>query len=259
MQWIKSLGERPREKPFFMWFAAIDVHRVWGPNEFSNTHDPDKISPPPYLADRKETRSDLAKYYDEIKRFDHSIGEVEKVMKGQGVWDNTVIIIMADNGRPFPRCKTKVYDSGMKTPFIIRWSEQLEESQVVCHSMINVCDIAPTILELAGIAVSESLQGHRFQNLLANSTEYFRTYIFAEDNWHDYEAHERMLRTEDFMYVLNSRPQLPNQGPLDAVNSDSLNELSNLREQGLLNAAQADVFMTPRPREELYDCNRDSI
>ena len=40
-QWIKSLGERPRNKPFFMWFAAIDAHRVWGPNEFSNTHDPD--------------------------------------------------------------------------------------------------------------------------------------------------------------------------------------------------------------------------
>ena len=43
------------------------------------------------------------------------------------------------------------------------------------------------------------------------------------------------------------------------MNSDSLKELSNLREQGLLNAAQADVFMTPRPREELYDCNRDPI
>jgi len=88
--------------------------------------------------------------------------------------------------------------------------------------MISVIDIALTILELAGIAVSESFQGHSFQNLLANPTKPFRTYVFAEHNWHDYEAQERILRTQNFMYVLNSRPQLANQGPLDAVNRDSL-------------------------------------
>ena len=54
--WIKCLQERPQDKPFLMWFAAYDAHRVWGPNEFSGTHDPEMIRPPYYLAQGWKTK-----------------------------------------------------------------------------------------------------------------------------------------------------------------------------------------------------------
>jgi arylsulfatase A-like enzyme len=54
---------------------------------------------PPYLADTEETKQDLAKYYDEITRFDDHIGKVEAELKAQGVLNNTMIIIMSDNCR----------------------------------------------------------------------------------------------------------------------------------------------------------------
>ena len=45
--------------------------------------------------------------------------------------------------------------------------------------------------------------------------------MFAEHNWHDFEAHQRMVRSVDFMYIENNRNKFPQLGPLDAINSDS--------------------------------------
>lgn len=255
--WVKSIKERPKDKPFFMWFASIDAHREWGPNEFAGTHKPAEITPPFYLSDGDETKSDLAKYYDEIKRFDYYIGEVIKELSAQNVLDNTVIIVMADNGRPFPHSKTRVNDRGMKTPFIIHWPEGIKNAGSTCSSLISAIDIAPTIMNLSGIDPPEQLQGYSFTQLLKDPNKVFRNNVFAEHNWHDYEAHERMVRNKDYMYILNSRPSFPQTGPLDAVGSPSFKELKILKAVGNLTAIQADVFITPRPKEELYDCIRD--
>jgi len=257
-QWVQVVEERPKDQPFFFWFAGIDAHRIWGENEFSGTHDPNDITPPPFLPDGPLTRADLAKYYDEIKRFDHYIGEVRKVLEAQNALENTVIIVMSDNGRPFSRCKTRLYDSGIQTPFIVRWGEGIE-APAECNSLLSVIDIAPTILDLAKAEIPESIQGQSFRKLLENSAQPFREYVFGEHNWHDFEAHERSVRTDDFLYIRNYRPQFANQGPLDAVNSDTHKELLALKEAGQLSPAQADMFSTPRPHEELYDCKNDPL
>lgn len=45
------MRNRPQNQPFFMWFAALDAHRVWGENAYSGTHNPDELEVPFYLAD----------------------------------------------------------------------------------------------------------------------------------------------------------------------------------------------------------------
>jgi N-sulfoglucosamine sulfohydrolase len=256
--WVKVINERPKNKPFFMWFASYDAHRDWGPNEYAGTHNPDVIIPPFYLADGNGTKADLASYYDEIKRFDFYIGEVIRELCTQNVLDNTLIIIMADNGRPFPYSKTRVNDSGMKTPFIIHWPERIKQP-AICNSLISAIDIAPTILTLADITIPGQFQGTSFDKLLIKPGSEFRNFVFAEHNWHDYEAHERMVRNKDFMYILNSRPLAPQMGPADIIGSPSFSELLLLKNSGKLSAAQADIFAIPRPEEELYDYNRDPL
>ena len=256
--WLPSVKERDKSKPFFFWFAAYDAHRPWGNNEFSNTHDPEKTGVPETLVDSDSTRSDLAKYYDEIKRFDHHIGLVVKELKAQQVLDNTVIIVMADNGRPFPRDKTRVYDSGMKTPFIVRWPNAIKKKGV-SSSLISSVDIAPTLLDVCGVNAPKSFQGHSFKKVLSKPKTIVREYAFAEHNWHDYEAHERMVRTTDFLYVLNSRPQFPNQGPLDAIHSPSFKSLVQGDVDNTLTPAQSDVFLVPRPPEELFLVTKDPL
>ncbi len=256
--WLTTLQDRPKEKPFFMWFASYDAHRPWGPNIFTRSHDPSIISLPVYHANTEKTRVDHAKYFDEIKRFDYYIGKIQEELKRQGVLKNTIILIMSDNGRPFPRDKTRVYDSGMKTPFIIRWDNGINKKGIVCKSLISAIDLAPTIIELARGKSHDSFQGRSFAHVIKNPESKFRNYIFSEHNWHDYEAMERMVRTKEFMYVLNLRPSLSNTGAADVTGSPSFQELRVLRDSGKLSAAQSDVFIKPRPFEELYNCLKDS-
>ncbi len=257
--WVPVLQNRPKEKPFFLWLASTDAHRGWGANEFQDQNDPDKINAPPFLVDATTTREDLAHYYDEITRFDHYIGEVERELKTQGVADNTVIIIISDNGRPFPRCKTRLYDSGVKTPMIIKWPDGINVPGKISGSLVSVIDIGPTLIDLAGASPLESMQGRSFRELINEPEAPFRNFIFAEHNWHDHEALERMVRTKDYMYILNLRPSLPNQGPADSNGSSSFADLKQKRKEGRLTPAQTDVFVSPRPREELYDCQRDPM
>jgi arylsulfatase A-like enzyme len=256
-QWIRVLKERPKDQPFFMWFASFDAHRDWQPDDRATPHKAGQSIVPPYLADTPGTRQDLAYYYDEIQRLDRYVGEVKDELKNQQVLDNTLIIVMADNGRPFPRAKTRVYDSGMKTPFVLSWAAGLKAGGLESNSLISVIDIAPTFLELAGLQVGPTFQGISFAKTLQNPETEHRQYIFAEHNWHDYEAHERMVRSKHFMYVVNNRPNFPNQGPADSNRSPSYQDLKTVRDQGRLSAAQADVFLTPRPHEELFDCLND--
>lgn len=257
--WTVSLRERDLNKPFFFWFDSYDAHRPWGENEWSGTHAPADVVPPVYLASGDSTKTDLARYYDEIARLDFHIGLVEEELKRQGVLENTIIVVMADNGRPFPRDKTRIYESGIKTPLIIRAPGTMAPPGSICSSLLSSIDITPTLLSLAGISPAPSMQGKSFLSLLENPDQPFRDYVFAEHNWHDYEAHERMVRSKDFLYILNSRPQYPNQGPADAVTSTSFEELKILRDSGMLTAPQSDIFMAPRPMEELFLCKEDTL
>ena len=256
-EWLPLLQNRPPDKPFFMWFASIDAHRGWDDQIFLDRHDPAEVPVPKYLVDAEATRQDLAQYYDEIARLDFHVGEIEKELEKQGVADNTVIIFMADNGRPFPRCKTRVYDSGMRTPFVIKWPNGIQQPASVCHSLISAIDIAPTILELCGIPIEDSFQGGSFASLLKNPEKSFRQFVFSEHNWHDHEALERMVRSKDYLYVLNERPQFPNCGPADSNRSPSQADLDKRAEAGELTPEQQDIFLTPRPREELFDLRTD--
>ena len=258
-QWINLLRSRPKEKPFFFWLAAYDAHRKWTADSIPRPHDPEsEVIVPPTLSDTKETRQDLASYYNEISRLDHYIGELEKELQRQGIADNTIIIFMADNGRPFPGSKTRVYDRGMKTPFIMKWPLGINAG-TVCESLVSSIDIAPTLLHLAGARTVPSLQGRDFSSLLTSPESDFRNYVFSEHNWHDYEAYERMVRTKDHMYVLNARPEVTNGGPLDAVNSPSYSALLEARKSGTITPLQNDIFLRPRPSEEFYDCRIDSM
>ena len=254
-QWIKTLEDRPRDQPFFMWYASYDAHRLWDDNNFSGTHDPEALIPPKYLVNDEPTKIDMAHYYDEIKRFDHHIGEVVATLKKQKVFENTIIIVMADNGRPFPHSKTRLNDQGVKTPFILTFKKDQISGET--NSLISAIDIAPTILEYAQLEIGENYQGKSFKKVLDNPNKPFRNYVFAEHNWHDYEAHERMVRSKDFMLIENNRNHFAQIGPLDAINSDSYASLLKKFEAGEISEIQKDIFISPRPKREFYDMEKD--
>lgn len=256
-QWVPLLQERPKDKPFFLWLASLDAHRPWGTNEFSGAHDKSRVDVPKHLVNAEATREDLAKYYDEITRFDHFIGQVEKELEEQGVLEHTVIMVLSDNGRPFPRSKTRLIDSGIKSPLIVKWPSGIHRKGLVSESLVSSIDLAPTFLDLAGIEARDNFQGKSFLPLLHNPGLPFRKYVFAEHNWHDHEAHGRMVRSKDYLYIRNNRPQYSNPGPADSNASEAFSDLKKQRDAGKLNPVQADVFASPRPHEEFYLVRED--
>ena len=263
--WVKTVQERPKDKPFFFWFASLDAHRPWDADKdwkeelYGPKHDPAKVIVPPYLNDDAATREDLTSYYNEITRWDYFIGLVVAELEKEGTLDNTLILIMADNGRPFPRAKTRLHDSGMKTPFIAHWPKGIAKAGTPTQSLISSIDIAPTVLSLAGVVVPPTMQGLSFAPVLADPAATTRQYAFSEHNWHDYEVHGRSVRSEGFLYIVNSRPNLAWQGPADSVHSPSFQSLRAVRDAGKLTPPQADVFLSPRPPVELYRTDADPL
>ncbi|MBA4065625.1 MAG: heparan N-sulfatase [Isosphaera sp.] len=254
--WVPLLRGRPKDKPFFVWLAATDPHRPYEPGAVAKPHAPADAVVPPYLPDPPAVRADLAAYYDEIARLDAHLGEVLDELDRQKVADDTVVVFLSDNGRPFPRCKTTVYDSGVRTPFVVRWPAKVKAGGV-CGRLVSSVDLAPTVLGLAGLKPGPTFVGKDFAPLLADPTKAVREFVFAERNWHDYEARIRAVRSERFKLVRNDYRDLPNTPPADAVRSPSFAELVRLRDADKLTPPLRACFAKPLAREELYDVDAD--
>jgi N-sulfoglucosamine sulfohydrolase len=254
--WLPVMRQRPKDKPFFLWFAALDPHRDYAENSIPNPHRAADVIVPPYLPDTPEVRKELALYYDEIARLDGNVGKVLGELERQGVADNTLILFISDNGRPFPRAKTTLYDSGIRTPLIARWPRGIRRGGVA-DGLVSSVDIAPTVLQLAGVEIPASVQGRSFAATLTNPHAKTRDAVYAEKNWHDYEDRARAVRTERFKYIRNDYPDLPLTPSADAGRSPTMDALRRLRDAGKLTPAQARIFQQPRPAEELYDVSAD--
>jgi arylsulfatase len=257
--WVDHLKNRPKDKPFFFWLASNDAHRGWGINDKAPKYDPAEVEVPPYMVDDQRTREDLAKYYHEVSRTDYYSGQLVKELKRQGIADNTYFIYISDNGRPFPRDKTRLYESGIQTPMII-WKAGGGVPAARTDSLASVIDLPPTILELAGVERDKALQGVSLTPILEQPTATVRDYAFAEQNWHVFRAHVRMVRHGEWLYLRNAWPErrlmsreaAPNPGIHPAAHA-----LWDAYEAGELTPFQRDIFLKPRPREELFHVGRD--
>jgi len=255
-QWLQRLRTRPTDRPFFLWLASHDAHRVWDADDFSGRHAPADVIVPPELVDTPETRQDLAAYYDEINRLDHHVGLVVEELRRQEVLEQTVIIFLSDQGRPFPRAKTQVYEAGVATPLIIRLPKSLGESGVV-DVLVSAIDLAPTLLELAGVARPASFQGVSLAPLFRDPRAKVRDFVFAERNWHNFTAHARLVRHGDHAYLRNAFPERWAPGASETFYNPSADALKAGYAAGTLTPLQADLFQRIRPAEELYDLRTD--
>lgn len=255
--WIPLMRERETGKPFFLWLAALDPHRPYHESILEDGARPDEIRIPPYHPDTPAVRADYQQYYDEITRLDRFVGTVLDELDTQGVAENTLVLFISDNGRPFPRDKTTLYDSGIKTPWIVRWPAKVAPGSI-CKRLVSSVDIAKTFLSLAKIEKpGMTFEGVDLSPLFTEPEKPIRDYVFAEKNWHDYEDHARAVRNERYKYIRNYYEDLPLTPPADVVRSPTYVELIRLREKGGLSPDQLICFAAPRPAEEVYDLKLD--
>jgi N-sulfoglucosamine sulfohydrolase len=262
-QWYsRELGDFPKfldecgERPFFMWVGFHDAHRPYQVGAVDPPHDPAQVKVPPFLADTPETRADLALYYDEISRMDQNIGRMMDELRRRGRLDNTLVVFLGDNGRPFPRCKGTVYDSGIGTPLVMSWPRVIKPGSR--HTgLASVVDLAPTFLEIAGLEKPADMQGSSMLAVLRDPKLPGRAMIYGQRNWHNCDEHIRCVRTDRFKLIRNAYIELPYGNPSDVSSCPSWFALQALKKEGKLTREQALQFQAPRPAVELYDLSSD--
>ena len=252
-RWLEVLRGRPPDQPFFLWLASRDPHRPHPADgaTLPVKYDPATIAIPAGFADGPRTRQDLAGYFGEVTRFDRDVGQVVQELERQGLLENTLVIVMSDNGRPFHGGKTTLYDDGIKTPFVLHWPAGLAQAGTR-QQLISMVDLAPTLLELAGLAIPGNMQGLSFAGALQDPFYRTRDYIFAERNWHTSDAHERVVRSLDFLYKEN---QFPTEGECRASvygQTRVFVEFATAHGPAAGEEPAAGCFAPVRPKRELF-------
>lgn len=218
-------------------------------------HDPAKAPVPAYYPDAPEVRKDIATYYDLVTGLDHTVGRILKHLEEKGVADNTIILFFGDHGRPLPRGKRWVYDSGIRVPLIVRWPKQIAPG-TVREDLVSFIDFAPTMLALAGVEIPQRMQGQVF---LGPNAAPERKYIFAaRDRMDEVPDRIRCVRDKQFKYIRNYHPELPYAQVIQyAEGLQSMKAWRQWHAEGKLTGAQKLFFAPTKPKEELYDLEAD--
>jgi uncharacterized sulfatase len=172
---------------------------------------------PACLPDSEEVRTDICDYFWEVQRFDTQVGEILKMIEESGELDNTLVVITSDNGMPFPRCKSNIYDMGTHVPLAVRWPNTVKGGRAV-EDFVSLCDLAPTFLEAAGLGPTEDMTGRSFMNILlcakSGRVDPKRDKVFTGKERHvpcrpgHVSYPMRAIQTHDFLYIRNFEPDL---------------------------------------------------
>jgi arylsulfatase A-like enzyme len=259
----------PADKPFCFWFGHRDPHRAYelGSGVKSGMKIED-VKVPPYLPDTPEVRSDILDYYFAVQRFDRDMGEALKILADAGRAENTIVIVSGDNGWPFPRGKANLYDTGSHQPFLIRWPAKVKPGRS-SNAFVSLADIAPTVMEAAGLKVPPEMTAKSLLPLLLSDAKPAgRDMVFVERERHanvrkgDLSYPARAVRTEKYLYIRNFRPDrwpagdpelYHSVGPFGDIDGGPAKDaVLKMRDSKFFQMACA-----KRPAEELYDCQAD--
>jgi hypothetical protein len=200
-------------------------------------------------------RNDLARFYTLIEIMDEQVGDLIKMLKDDGLYDNTIIFFFSDNGGSLPWMKREILERGTHVPLIVRLAEGARAGET-SDELVSGVDLAPTVLSLAGVPIPKHMQGQAFLGEQKSATP--RRYVFAGRDRIDTEYDRvRAVRDARFRYLLNHLPQKPYYQNIHVrLQLPMMLDILRLRTEGKLDAHQAAWFDT-KPVEELYDVDED--
>lgn len=144
-----------------------------------------------------------------LSAIDESLGKVIKVLEEMGELDNTVIIYSSDNGYFMGEHtfldKRLAYENSMRVPMLIRYPDLIKKKTKIKAQCLNI-DLAPTILDLAGIEKPEYMQGESILGLLKgeNDNNWRKAILFEyfQDSYWPYAGPSQIaVRTERYKLV----------------------------------------------------------
>jgi arylsulfatase A-like enzyme len=272
------LNKRDPSKPFCFWYGSNEPHRRYrygsgiseGGKELS---DIDHV--PVFWPDDKIVRTDMLDYAFEIEYFDSHLVKMLELLDKNGQLENTIVIVTADNGMPFPRVKGQAYEYSNHMPLAIMWNKGIRNPGRRMYDYVSFIDIAPTVLELAGITMAESgmqpMEGKSLTGIFSSRKKGFydksRDHVLIGRERNDVGRPDdagypiRGIVKEGYLMLVNFKPNRwpsgdPETGYLDCDGSPSKSLILSMRRTG----QSPDYWKLSfgiRPEEELYNIAKD--
>jgi len=261
------LGQVPQGRPFFFWVNFSDPHHVWDANAIKPPYDPERMPVPGWLPDLPGVRHDLSSYCGEVARLDEEVSWVLDALKRRGLEENTLVVFMGDNGAALPRGKGSLYEMGCRVPLSVKWAGHIKGGQV-SDALLSGEDIAPTLIEAAGLKPPPVMSGRSFLPLLEGRQYSQRESVFTARLPHGNSPMtpntmsstfdlSRAVRTRTHRLIYNCTPHMRYQ-PVDSANDPGWRDIKAAHEAGKLETAFERLYFTnPRPVLELYDLEKD--
>lgn len=272
------LAARPEGQPFCFWYGSTEPHRAYefgaGAKYGGKTKDEiDEI--PAFWPDVDTVRQDMLDYAFEIEYFDKHLQQMLEKLEGIGELENTLVVVTADNGMPFPRIKGQVYEYSNHLPLAIMWPNGIKNPGRVVDDFVNFIDFTPTYLELAGINSATSgmqpITGKSLTDIFYSEKEGIvnpeRDFVVVGKERHDVgrpndEGYPvRGLIKDGYLYLRNFKPDRwpkgnPETGYLNCDGSPTKTYiLDTRRKKGVMEYWQ--LNFGKRVAEELYNIEKD--
>lgn len=257
---IKDYIAKDSSKPFFMVVASHESHgpfTVGDPTQW----DPEKIVLPPHLVDTKATRQEFVKYLAEIEVLDEEVGKVMQTLKDAGVYDNTVLLFLSEQGNSFPFAKWTCYNQGLHSGMIVRYPKKVKAG-AVSNALVEYVDVLPTFLDMAGIKVKKGqLDGKSFYPVLQQKTDENKTYVFGLQTTRGIIGGSeyfgiRSAATKRYRYIRNLTPEATFKNVATGKKDPTWQSWLQLAPTDKFAAQRVHDYQT-RPAEELYDLQND--
>lgn len=254
-RWADLKGHQP-------FFAQINFQETHRPFRAPVKADPAKVDIPPYYPDHPVTRKDYAAYLDAVTELDRKVGLILDQLDADGLSENTLVVFMGDHGQAHVRGKQFCYEEGLHIPLLIRWPKSQTppagyKPGTVDARFIEAIDLAPTFLDLAGVAPPAGMQG---RILFGPNAGPVREYVFgARDRCDETVFRLRTVRDARYRYIRNFTPERPFLQPNQYKERSYpvWNLLKELDAEGKLTPAQKALTAPSMPAEEFYDLDTD--
>ncbi len=233
-------SSREQDKPFCFVANFFDPHHGFGaPKEYLDQYDPARLAPPITAPDELSTKPPIytdasqrsyaghakgyaeytagelletrAAYYAMVSLVDDEVGRILATLDAEGLSDNTVVIFTSDHGEMLGDHQLMLkgpmmYDCAIRVPLLLRWPGVVAAGQRR-RELVQWVDLAPTLLEVAGVPPTPALQGASLVPMLSGTSDWERDWALCEyrNSGHPYDppVHTTMLRHDRWKLVVH--------------------------------------------------------